>query len=398
METVDVPPLASILAEIPDVRQESGKRHPLSGMLVMAVVAVLCGYKTLNAIAEWGQNYGEEYKAQFGFERHGYPSKSTWYRVFGQIQIDKLEEKLIGWANTAMTACQGELEKEGISIDGKTLRGSKKQGAQKGHLLSAVTHSLGVVLGQVAVDDHTNEIGVVEALLVKLALEGKILTADALLTQKKVVKHVLEQKGDYLLLVKENQPRTYQAIATWFAEEPLRHEQNGYAKVTEKKHGRLTTWTIETTTALNTYLDWSGLQQAFKITRKVVYISTGELSEQVRYGITSLSPKSASPEQVLKYKRNHWTIENRLHWVRAVIFDEDRSQVHCGNTHHVMATIRNLAISLLRLADQDSIAQAVRFCAARPDFAIFLVCPPSLIENGKALGFWALGYGFLKVS
>jgi predicted transposase YbfD/YdcC len=376
MKTVAIPPLADILAEIPDVRQESGKRHPLSGMLVLAVVAMMCGYKTVNAIAEWGQNYGEKYQSSFGFERHGYPSKATWYRVLGQVDIEELERRLGGWAQECIQAAPVPSKRDGISIDGKTLRGSKKQGAEKGHLLSALTHTLGVVLGQVAVDDHTNEIGVVEDLLIQLALKGKVLTTDALLTQKKVVKQVLEQEGDYLLLVKENQQRTYQAIEDWFSEEPLRHQANPHGQITEKGHGRLTTWEIETTTQLNEYLDWPGLQQAFKITRKVIYLPSRKTSQYVRYGITSLSPEVASPTDVLTYKRNHWRIENGLHWIRDVIFDEDRSQVRCGNTHRVMAALRNLVISLLRISGYYNIVKTLRFCAARPQIAFHLVFSP----------------------
>lgn len=381
MTVVKVPSLIEILAEIPDKRQQKGKRHPLVGMLALAAVAMMCGYERVSGIAEWGKNYGGKYKVDFGFEQHGYPALVTWYRVFGGIDIEGVERKIGEWVEMVLQAVLPEGEMEGVSIDGKTLRGSKKQGAKNSHLLSAVSHGLGLVLGQVAVNEKTNEIGVVEDLLMQLVLTGRIVTTDALLTQKAVAQTIVDKQGDYVLPVKENQELTYQAIKDWFDAQPPRHLANRTASHVEKGHGRLTHWQIEVTSALNDYLDWPELAQCFKLTRRNVYLSTGELSLEVHYGISSLTPQQAAPANLLLIKRQHWCIENRSHWVRDVTFDEDRSQLRIGHTHHLMAALRNLVLTLLRLAGFPNIASAVRYFAAQPSSALSLVFQPLALEE-----------------
>lgn len=380
MAVVQVPPLMEILAEIPDTRQGQGLRHPLAGMLNLASVATLCGYQNPNAIAEWGRNYGKEYEVELGFEEHGYPSTATWYRVLGGIDVGQLEAKVTRWIEKILSGLKetggGML---GVSIDGKTLRGSKRQGAKNSHLLSAYVQEIGVVLAQVGVDDKTNEIGAIEEFLLGLALTGCVVTTDALLTQQKVTQTIVDRGGDYVLPVKENQALTYETIEIWFdapAADCLPHQ---VAEMTEKKHGRLTHWRIETTTALNDYLDWPGLKQAFKITRRVVFPKTGVIQVDCRYGIASLAPERATPSQLLTFTRHHWGIENSLHWVRDVTFGEDRSVLHTGRSHHVMAILRNLALSLLHVHGYTHIASTLRLFAAQPNLALNLVATPLFI-------------------
>jgi predicted transposase YbfD/YdcC len=378
MATTKVPPLIEILAEIKDVRQKKGKRHPLAGMLALACVAMLCGYQRVSAIAEWGRNYGEKYAAAFGFEKHGYPAQITWYRVFRKVDLAELEQTLLNWCEQVLQELQRENGLQGVSMDGKTLRGSKRQGAENSHLLAAYVHEIGMVLSQVGVDDKTNELGIVESLLLGLALEGRVITGDALFTQQGVTQLIVEQDGDYLFPVKENQQLTHEAIEFWFDAPAPPELPSQTASMIEKAHGRQTTWRIETTTALNDYLDWPGLQQTFKITRQVVFPKTGETQTTIRYGITSLSPEQADASVLLTFNRNHWGIENNLHWVRDVVFDEDRSVLRLGHTHHVMAALRNLAISLLRATGHSRIASSLRLFAAQPTRAVALVTQPLL--------------------
>jgi predicted transposase YbfD/YdcC len=373
--TTQGPPLVEILADIPDPRQEQGKRYPLSAMLSLMVVGVLCGYQTIKAIAEWGSNSGEEYADQLGFNEHGYPAQASWYRVLRLVDVELFEEKVRRWAEGLLMPEEGE--RLGLSIDGKTLRVSKKMGACNSHLLSAVAHEIGVVVGQWAVDDHTNEIGMMKSLLRDLVLEGLVVTTDGLLTQKDVARTIVAGGGDYVLPVKDNQPATKAAIAEWFAEPPAPYEEaNPTARRVEKGHDRLAIRRLETTTVLNDYLDWKGLAQAFKLTRRFVHLSTGEVQEKTLYGITSLSAEEADPQALLTFIQHHWTIENKLHWVKDVTLDEDRCQLRKGRTHHLMALFRNLALSLLRLNNYHNIASSLRTFAAQPDKAVQLVtCP-----------------------
>lgn len=369
MAAVEVPPLLEILAEIPDSRESQGKRHSLAGMLALGCVATLCGYQNPNAIAEWGRNYGEQYASLLGFERHGYPATSTGYRILGQVDVAAVEAALTGWCERVLVALTGA----GVRIDGKTLRGSRRQGASSSHLLAAYAADIGLVLAQQGVDDKTNELGVIDDFLCGLALQGRVVTTDALLTQQSVVAQIVKQGGDYVLPVKENQPLTHQAIAAWFDHSAPYDWPNGQARVWEKRHGRRTHWQIETSMALNDYLAWPELAQVFKITCQVTFPKTGQTRTHTRYGLTSLSPPQASSADLLAFTRHHWAIENSLHWVRDVVFAEDRSTLRVGSTHQVMALLRNLALSLLHLHGLFQIARTVRRFAANPASAVAFV-------------------------
>ncbi len=370
----EVPALLEILAEIPDPRQAQGRRYPLAGMLTVLCVALLCGYETIHAIAEWGENYGEAYRERLGFGRHGYASRMTWYRVLGQVDMAVVEAKLGAWAEQALVETLTPDELVVMSVDGKTLRGSKKQGAADSHLLAAYASPSGVVLGQVVVSDKTNEIGAVEDLLTGVNLAGRLVTADAMLTQHKVVAHILAAGGDYLLPVKGNQDLTYYALRTWFAKAPPPGFVNRSAEVVEKSHGRLVKRRLNVTPHLNPYLDWQGMSQAFQLVRTTTYLAPGKQTFELAYGITS---SHADPATLLACIRQHGAIENRLHYVRDVTFHEDLATLRVGRTHHCLATFRNLILSLLRLAQWQNIAQALRFYAAQPHHAFTLLASPA---------------------
>jgi len=374
---VTIPALYVELQQIPDPRHARGKRHPLAAMLSVACVAMLCGYRSPYAIADWVQNYGQKYLSRFGFTRDSAPGQATWYRVLGQIDHGALETRLAHWAQQVRQVLATAVQLHGVSLDGKTLRGSKKQGARDTHLLSAVCQHLGLTLGQVAVDDKTNEIGAVLELLNLLVLEGCVVTTDALLTQRKVAQKVLDGDGDYVFVVKENQPTLYADIKLLFEMPPPLPRGQEWPQVTHytKGHGRLEVRRLQATTALNDYLTWPGVQQVFRLERQVT--RQGRTSTEIVYGLTSLSPARATPAQLLTFTREHWHIENRSHWVRDVTFDEDRAQVRRAQLPHVMAALRNASISLLRAAGVTNIAKALRFFAAQPDKALALVGLPA---------------------
>jgi hypothetical protein len=200
-------PLIEILAEIPDFRRNPGKRHPLGAILAMAGSAMLCGYRSYTAIAEWGRHYGEHLVRALGFT-HRSPCAATLHTVLRRIDREALEAKLGAWAEGLLgeTPRTEEVE-DAVAIDGKTLRGSQTQGAPGAHLLSALAHRVGLTRAQQAVDDKTNEIPVALDLLHHLVLEGRIITMDALLTQRQIAQQIVAAKGDYVMVVKENQPQ-----------------------------------------------------------------------------------------------------------------------------------------------------------------------------------------------
>ncbi len=216
-----VRPLLSVLAEVPDVRGRHGRRHSLAAILGMACAATLCGARSYSAMAEWGRTAGADLAQALGFTHRTTPCAATLYLVFRRVDWAQLEEVLGRWTDSVLRAAPTQAGSlEGVAIDGKTLRGSRKQGAPAVHLLSAVSHRLGLTLRQEAVDDKTNEITAVQPLLRGLLLEGRVVTVDALLTQRAVARTILEGGGDYLMTVKGNQPRLRAEIEAVFASPP----------------------------------------------------------------------------------------------------------------------------------------------------------------------------------
>lgn len=373
-----IPSLYEELQQVPDSRDDQGKRHPLPAMLALACVALLCGYQNPNAISQWVDNYGRQYLKRFRFTRDDPPGKATWYRVLGSIDWSALEARVTRWARQVLEVLEAHSTLQGVAIDGKTLRGSKKQGADETHLLSAVAHQLGITLGQIAVADKTNEIGAMLDLLSELVVEGHVFTTDALLTQRELAHEILNRGGDYVFIVKRNQPQLYEDIEFLF-EPPLpllKGESWPTAETFDAGHGRIERRRLQTSTMLNEYVNWPGVEQVFQLERQVTNKKTGEVTTQTVYGVTSLSEEEADAKQLLAFVRQHWHIENKSHWVRDVVFDEDHSQVRRGRLPHVMATLRNTVISLLRAHGIDRIAKSRRRFAARPDEAIALLGIP----------------------
>jgi predicted transposase YbfD/YdcC len=365
-------PLIEVLAEMPDLRSRRGKRHPLSATLAMACCAMLCGYRSYSALAEWGRNYGTGIAQALGFT-HNTPCAATLHTIFRQVDRDDLEARLGTWAESVVVstpaASAGEVA---VALDGKTLRGSQKQGAPGVHLLSALSHHVGLTLTQQAVDAKTNEITQVETVLRQLVLKDRVVTMDALLTQRHVAQAIVDEGGDYVMIVKENQPQLRADIELVFTLPPAGDRQET-ARTVDIGHGRIEQRNITTSEALVGYSTWPGLAQVFELGRHVIIQKTGQERVEVVYGVTSLSSERATPGRVLDLVRGHWSIENKSHWVRDVTFDEDRSQVRCGSIPQVMAALRNTTIGLLRWAGHTNIAAACRRLAAQPAQALALI-------------------------
>ena len=234
-----------------------------------------------------------------------------------------------------------------VAIDGKTLRGSAKQNASVSHLLSVVSHQLGVTITQKAVDTKTNEIPISTEILSAFDIRGKIVTTDALLTQRDFCQKVCALDADYVVPVGLNHKQLHHDIRCLFdpptdisATQPtdnalqqmhteLNQTLDTYQTV-EKSHGRIETRTLTASTALNDYIQWPGVEQVFECCYERIDISTSQVKQKTQYGITSLTPTEASAKDLLTLRRGHWTIENQSHWVRDVVLGEDASQVRSG--------------------------------------------------------------------
>jgi predicted transposase YbfD/YdcC len=337
-------------------------------------VAMLCGYRSYSAMADWGRCYGQKLAHALGFTHAKTPCAATLYHVLRQLDGNLVEATLGAWAESVLTAlppAPGELE--ALAIDGKTLRGSRKQGAPATHLLSVLSHWLGLTLWQQAVADKTNEIPVLEDVLRGLVVEGWVITVDALLTQRAIAERIVQGGGDYVMLVKGNQPQLQHDIQLVFHEAHALAETMTATETVDSGHGRLEQRRLTASSALVGYSNWPGLAQVFQIERGVIRQKSGEQRHEVVSGVTSLGLDQADPERLLGLVRQHWQIENKVHWVRDVTFDEDRSQVRCGSIAQVMAAFRNTAIGLMHWAGETNIAAACRRFAAQPWSALALI-------------------------
>ena len=190
--TVSLRPLVEALADVPDFRSRHGRRYPLAAILSLSCAAILCGYTSYAAMAEWAKNYGAPLAEQLGFKKGKTPSVGTLFTIFSRLDKAALEQVLGGWAEGILSQLPG---KKALSLDGKTLRASKKQAANESHLLSAVSHGLGLTLFQAGVGDKTNEITAAQAVLSALVLQGRVVTVDALLTQREIARQILSKGG-----------------------------------------------------------------------------------------------------------------------------------------------------------------------------------------------------------
>lgn len=357
-------PLLKIWEGLPEYRKARGKRHSIAAMLSLICFGLLCGCRDLAAIAHWGRVMKPSHLRQLGFTHTLSPCATTLQTLLSAMNQTELEDRFTAWLLTS-------LEVTGIAIDGKTLRGSRKQGMSNPHLLSAVTHGLGCILAQVAVPDKTNEIGVMPALLKRLALEGRIVTVDAMLTQSKLARQIVAAQGHYVMLAKGNQESLREEMETALRLEARYGSSLDQVYDCEKSHGRVNERSLSLAVIPPELQDWPGIQQAFVVTRRS--LRDGQQTEETLYGLTSLPREQANAATVLGLLRQHWTIENRQHWVRDVTYDEDRNQTRKPAVAHAMAWFRSMVISLLRWAGFERIAETHRFFQAQPARALRLL-------------------------
>ena len=350
--------LLPVLAAIPDPRARRGVRHRLAVILSLAVCAVLAGARSFTAIAEWAADADQATRDALGITG-AVPSESTFRRTLQNLDADALDDAAGTWAQQRTAPAPGA--RRIVAVDGKTLRGSGVAGGPGRHLLAALDHAHGVVLGQVDVEAKTNEIPMFATLLDRIDLAGAVITADAMHAQRAHAEYLVTQRGGhYLLTVKRNQPGLHAQLAALpWRQVPVADQAS------ERGHGRTERRTLKIT-AVAAGLAFPHAVQALRIVRRRRPLNSKKWTAETVYAITSLTAIQARPAELAAIVRGHWLIEDRLHWVRDVTYDEDRSQVRTANGPRVMASLRNLAIAILRLNGQISIAAALRHHARQP--------------------------------
>lgn len=345
MKTEKKPSLAGTLAAIPDPRVRGRCEHDLVELLVMTVVAVLCGADNFEEIACWAEERQDWLKRYLRLE-NGVASHDTFGRVLGLIDAKAFEASFRAWVGEWLPALRSQ---EVVAIDGKVLRASRARGERALKLVSAWAAESGMVLGQVRAAGDAEEGSVIPELLDSLAIKGAIVTVDAAGTYPPVAQAARGRGADYVLSVKANQPKLLESMEFFF-EESLRQQFRGVAhdafETVEKDHGRIETrryWAFTQCACLAEPGQWPDLK-SFAVVEAIRLMGTTE-SYQRRYYIGSIPGRARLYARAI---RSHWSIENRLHWSLDVSFDEDRARAHLRNAGHNLALVRRMALMLLR--------------------------------------------------
>lgn len=371
------------LGKLTDIRKAKGKRYRLITILMIVLMAKLCGEDKPMGIADWAKNRQAELIKLLGQERQSLPNHNTYRRILAHALYEDEIERLVGEYNQ-----EGE-HGDVYALDGKAIRGMrKKDETLSEYALSVCDVKHGKVMSQVQVGRKENEISKAPEALKLVKIDEKVVTGDAMHTQKRLSTQILEGQGDYVFPVKENQGRLYKSIQELFAPE---YPRPGFGKIqtdfetaqkVNKGHGRLEVRTIQTSEMLNSYSGWPGLAQVYRLERTIQYWRSGNCYRttcEVEFGITSLTRQKASASRLLEIRRAHWGIEAGLHYRRDVTLKEDATRMTVGNTGIIMASINNLVLALIQQAKFYNAAQARRWFAANLSQAFTLLTTPSLL-------------------
>ncbi|MGH9110031.1 MAG: ISAs1 family transposase [Acidimicrobiales bacterium] len=417
--TADLTSLIERLETITDPRDPRGVRHDFASTLVLIACGTLAGHKSLVALSEWCESSSQEVLTRLGARtspatgRKIPPSYATLRRAAMAVDTEEFDLIINTWAgeqadrrrpaasvtqsdDTEDQEPKGERPSEGdssqgddtpvtgvgadlvgVAVDGKALRGAKRPDGTQVQLLGALRHDAGMVLGQRNVEnDKTNEILAFIPLLEPLRLAGKVITADALHTQKKAMDFIIERGGHAIFGVKQNQPKLWNAALAVGAGIDYEHPEH---ESLTRGHGRIDRHRVWTA-PVPPEITFPHARRFVIVERESANLADVRTSIDFRYYVTDLDEAEASTDQLFRLVRGHWGIES-LHWVRDVTFDEDRSQVRTGTMPRFLASLRNLAIGVIRHATYQgvNIAAATRQLAREPGLILALLGVPPVL-------------------
>ena len=373
---IELGSLYAALCGLHDKRDARGLRYALVTVLVFVLLAKLAGEDHLRGIAQWVWLRKERLAEALGLVKVQAPHATTYSRVLrNAVDVEEYERVAQAFLCSQPGAGQSVL----ISIDGKTLRGTIPAGQSQGvHLLAAYLPEEGWVLIQMEVQGHENEIPAAGRMVQCIDLRNKIVTGDAQLAQRELSVLVVQAGGEYVWVVKENQPQLREDIAALFGPEVCAPgfsptpKDFDTAETCGKGHGRIERRTLTSSSMLKGYVEWPYAEQVFRIERRFVRVSDGLVEEETSYGVTSLTHDEADADRLLGIVRGHWGIENGLHYRRDETLREDRCRL-TGQGAHVMAIINNLVLGLLLRQGVVNVPDARRSYDANPEEAAKLL-------------------------
>ena len=336
--------LMNVLEGIEDTRRQRSVMYPLHEVLIIMLLAVICGATSYAKVEMFGITK-KEWLSTFLDLEYGIPDACTFRNVIKEIDTEKLHSVFCEWMKSVVATLSGV-----IAIDGKEARRTKDSTKRPLHVVSAFSYECGLVMGQLACEEKSNEITAIPKLLEMLEINGCIITIDAMGTQKEIAEKIVEKGADYILSLKENQKTLYNDVKLYLDDIVKDKEvikSSDYHETREKGHGRkeIRKCVIsENIGWLNNKSKWAGLHGI-----GAIYCETeenGQKSKQSHYFIYSC--KGMTAKQIMKHKRSHWSIENSLHWVLDMAFREDESRARKDNSAENFNVLRQIAFNILK--------------------------------------------------
>lgn len=348
---IEAKSLYRALEQVKDGRDRRGVRYSAAFVLTLILLGKLVGEVKLSGIAQWVRLRKEWIKQHLGLERDSLPCAGTYTYVLEHVDAEELTQvvrdfltRLQSPKHSETVTLQGLQEHQEqtrhLALDGKTLRGTLKHeraDQPAHHLLALYEVATGTVLAQRQVGEKENEISAAPPMLEGHCLQGRLISSDAMQTQVKFCQLLHRLHADGLFIAKDNQPQLHEDLVLYFEDRQADRSTWRTSETTTKGHGRLETRIVTTTADLASFLAdrWEGIEQVFRVERRITILKTGQKRSEIQYGFTTLSPCKAGPERVSQLIRAHWAIENRLHYRRDVTLGEDACQVRTKHAPHV---------------------------------------------------------------